>query len=181
MISEEIKKEISTQLDKKLMQNSIESIVLNSKYVVLTFVGFSTGVVDLTHYFQDDIILNNRFLFKSIKLIPFAEEGQMDELFNVTSLEHFIVKENARLTKVVDDFTSLGHIKIFINGVDLNLFPSVAAGGQVLDLFVDNIYYNYKAPIASIDVNVLGSIVDNFDAQTTDTVKIKVLIEGYVY
>jgi hypothetical protein len=181
MISEQIKKEISEQLDKKLQQNSIESIVLNAKYVVLTFVGFTTGVVNLQHFFLDDIILNKRLLIKSIKLIPFALNNGTDELFNDTSNDHFIINENARITKCIDAFTSAGHIQLFINGVDLNLFPSVAAGGQVLDLFVDNIYYNYKAPISSIDMNILGSIVENLENQAEDTVKIKVLIEAYTY
>jgi hypothetical protein len=181
MINELVKAEISYQVDRQLQQDSIESIVLNSKYVVLTFVGFTTGVVNLQHFFLDDVILNRRLLIKSVKLIPFALADAVDELYNLTTGDHFVINENARITKCVDAFTSTGHIQLFINGVDVNLFPSVAAGGQVLDLFVDNIYYNYKAPIASIDMNILGSIVSNFETQAEDTVKIKVLIEAYSY
>jgi len=160
---------------------SIENIVMNGRYHLLGFIGFATGVASLTAMFNQSIILNKKMLIKSIRLVPFAS-GDTDELYDDTNTVHYIIKENARITKCVDEFTtSPCEIDIRINGGSLNIFPSNANGGPLLDTFVDNIYVLIPKLINSMEIFITGLIVDNFETQNNANPKMKVFIECYIF
>jgi len=172
-----------TQIEKRisdLENNSIDKIVLNSRYYCLSFSGFTTGVTDFTNNFDISLLRNHKLLIKSIKLIPFAS-ATTDEFYNATSGDQFQVLENMKLNRPIDYFTSAGKISIKINSVDVPLFPNTTSNFQVLDLFVDNIYYNHKTPVQNIKVNIDGDMVDDIPADSSNYVKMKVLMEVYSY
>lgn len=172
------------QLEKRIYdletKSSLEKIILNSRYFCLSFSGFTTGVTDFTNNFDISILRNHKLLIKSIKLVPFAS-ATTDEFYNAGSGDQFQVLENMELKRPINYFTSVGKISIRINNVDVPLFPNTTSNFQVLDLFVDNIYFNYNKNLQSIAVNIDGDLVDDIPADSTTHAKMKVLMEVYSY
>ena len=164
----------------KKVFSPLENIVLNSQYVVLPFFDRADGN-NLSLGFALNLIQNKRMLIKSVRLIPYAF-AEMDVLYNDTAGDHFTIPALARIPEsVIDTLTTSTRIEIEINGTTQNLFPSLGNQAYNMDLFVDNIYYNYKAPINNLNVRVTGEVFTDLDAGTVDNPSIKVLIECYLY
>lgn len=157
----------------------LENIIINSQYKILAFSGRADGTT-LGRNFLLNSVVNKRMLIKSVKLIPYAFI-QTDVLWNATSGDQFAVPGLAKIPTVIDTFTTSSRISLIINGTRQNIFASNIGGAYTLDLFVDNIYFNYKARIETIDFQVTGDIFTDLPAGTTGNPLIKVLIECYSY
>jgi len=175
--------EINLVLQKELI-SPLEHIVLNSQYFVLQFNGLSDGS-DMNPLFPLNVVQGKRMLLKSIRLLPYSN-GESDILWNKTSGDHFTIPDNFRLHQVEDIYPTQTRITFEINGTALNMFPVdvqpiPASPMYNLDLFVDNVYYNYKSKITSLNFKVDGSYCNDFEATTTVEANMKVLIECYLY
>lgn len=161
------------------MFSPLENIIINSQYRVIAFSGRANGTF-LNQNFLFNAIDKKRMLIKSIRLIPYAFV-QTDVLWNSTTGDQFSVPPLARIPTVIDTFTTSPRITIEINGTRQDIFPSVTPGAYTMDLFVDNIYSNYKSKVSTLNVSVLGDVFVDLPTGTPGAPTIKVLIECYSY
>lgn len=173
----ELEKRIAT-----LENNSLSNIILNSQYYCIGFAGTADNT-NLSKRFDDSILKNKRMLIKSVRLIPFAQV-ETQELYNNTSGDVFTIPASARINKSIDDITQGAKISIIINGTEINLFTSTSLNNNQshpFDLFCDNIYFNQKSVVSSIDVRINGQLFIDLLTPATGIPLIKVFIELYVY
>ena len=172
----DLEKQVTDLKSKK----SIEDIILNSDYKVLSWFGESDGTT-LNQNFDNAIIKDKKMLIKSFKIVPYAQ-AESDLFFNRTAGDHFTVPGLGRLTNVFD-ITTGTEIRIIINGANIGMFPIDPAQDQFypLDLFIDNVYYHYRNFIDTMNIQVDGEIFIDLDVGTTGVPFIKVIIECYLY
>lgn len=164
----------------KSLNPDLESIILNSKYQILVFQGRSDGA-NLQPNFNINIIRGMRVLIKSIRLIPYAF-SESDVFFDNTNTVHFTVPAGGRLINVVDEFSTTARIDLFVNGGLLPIFPTYIGNiGYPLDLYVDNIYFYYKAKVETINMSVTGNVMIDLNTGAVEAPNLKVLIECYIF
>lgn len=164
-----------------VIYDSIDKIILNSQYRVLAFDGDADGTI-LNPNFPLNVIQNKKILFKSIKLIPYANNNlSFDVFFNATTGEQFQVPPDARLINVIDSFTTGTAINIIVNAQPLQIFTSTNTLSYSADLFKDNIYYLYRASLQTLDVSVDTEVFQDLSAPAVAVPQIKVEIECYLF
>jgi len=172
-------KESETFLE-KITANSLDSIILNSQYTCLVFWGRSDGS-QLVQNFNQLIIRGKRILIKSIRILPYAF-ADSDVFYNATTGDHYTVPGGGRLINVVDDMTTSARIEFFINEFLMNFFPTyIGTQGYPLDLFLDNIYYNFKEKVESLRISVDGNVYTDLSGVAQNNPWIKLLVECYLY
>lgn len=158
---------------------TLDQVIMRSDYRVLSYANVADGV-NLLPDFAIDVIQGKYMMIKSFKIIPYAN-GKSDVFFNDTTSEHFTVPDKARLINVIDSASVPCIINLQVNGSPLQIFPSGAATSYPIDLFIDNIYYTYKEKISSLDVSVLGSVINDLDTGGVVNPDIRVLLEVYLF
>jgi hypothetical protein len=171
-----IKKEISDQIDKKLLTAlEIFSIPLKSQYRVFTFNGRADGTA-LSINFNLADYQNRYIVIKSIRFVPYSFGNTVDILFSDGTSE--TIPTNTRLTRVIDDFVVGTTINFSINGNKL-FFLDGSTNGYPIDLFLDNIFYKVPERLQSIEISV-NSRIDNDLLGALIAPNIKVVFECYV-
>ena len=156
------------------------SLPLISQYRALLWYGDADGTT-LTPNFDTGSIQDRTLVIKSVRLFPYAATAIIDFYVNdgtVSNSETLPI--GARLTRVIDNFNLGARIDFKINGTPVGLFPSDADGGYPIDLFVDNIYFHYSEKVQTFEVAITGDVLDDIEANTTQTPSIKVLVECYI-
>ena len=111
----------------------------------------------------------------------------MDELWNDTASEHYTIPAGARINKLSDIFTRGNRIELIVNGSNLNIFPEnilvIPYNGMNPDIFVDNVYYNYKARIENIQARVDAQVIKDLDVGNLDVNEplVRFQLEVYLY
>jgi len=155
---------------------------LISQYRVLVFFGTADGSV-FSQGFNINDLIGRTIVIKSVRLIPYARENTDDFFVNDGTLSNTeVIPARARLTRVVDDFTSSTIIDFLINGVPIGIFPTTADGGYPADLHVDNIYFWYREKVQTFNVAVTSNVYIDIEAGTLGTggTFMKVLVEVYI-
>lgn len=182
MINEQIKKEISTQLDKKLMETSLDKIILNSNHHVLMFAGLATTTASqITPRYDPTIIQNKKLLIKRVQVIPYANHPVIDILFSDGTSE--TVPGNMRLQRTLETYSTSLNLRFLVNGNPIPMFLDDPAGGTFwypLDLDCDNIYYLYKEPVQNLLFQAATTIYTDFSAATAE-VLLNILVECYSF
>ncbi len=184
MLNELIKTEINTQVDKRLMESSIEKIILNAQYHCLPFAGLATTAVSvLTPRFNMDIVRNKNILIKGFQVIPYCDGNVIDFSFSDGTTE--TLPANTRLLRSLDQYSASMNLRVFINGAYVDIFPEdpAGAGGGLwwlpIDLKVDGLYYKYKDKVDAIAINAGATVLTDFN--NTGDVLLVVLMECYTY
>ena len=126
MLNEQIKKEVSDQVEKKLTDKlDLFNLPLKSQYKMLLFSGRADGT-DLVPGFDFQIINNKKVVIKSIKIVPYYFGIGVD--ISLDDGAGTVINENTyanqRINRLFDDFVSGTRIRFFINGSSINFFPS---------------------------------------------------------
>jgi len=174
MIHKTVKKE-DQELD--LMR-----LPLISQYRVLVFFGTADGSV-FSQGFNINDLIGRTIVIKAVRLIPYARVNTDDFFVNDGAVSNTeTLPARARLTRVVDDFTSSTIIDFLINGVPIGIFPTSADGGYPADLHVDNIYFWYREKVQTFNVAVTSNVYIDLEAGTLGTggTFMKVLVEVYI-
>lgn len=190
MFSEQIKKEISDQLDKRFISNDeISRIKLNSKYKVLLFGGVSDGTT-LTRRFTVDDIAGKNLLIKSIRIVPYyIDNGNIDTwLFDGVTNTVETIQAQTRIERLFDSYSQVTYINVLINGSFVPIFPAmdlptdpVITAGYPLDIFVDNIYYKFPQLLQSFDMQIVAEVLLNIQTNARGICYVKVMVECYLY
>lgn len=181
MLLEQIKSVVSNAISSKV--SPLENIILNSQYHCLAYAGQAGQVVpaNIPASFNQQILAGKKVLIKSIKLIPYASENTIDISLSDGTTE--TVPPNMRLQRTMERFSAAVDIRLIINGGLIDVF-SIDAGGNnwfPLDLSVDNIYYNYKAPVNTIEFQVAALNFVDWVATGAAGLNVVVLLECYTY
>lgn len=178
-MTEQIQKSIDIEVEKRLTEKLLLfNKRLTSKYRIFTFYGVAdgtplTGIANLNDFIGRDIII------KSIRFIPYANGDTIDFLFfdGVTTTTETIIN-NTRLVRIFDDFVAASLIRYTINGNEI-IFKSGTTSGYPIDLFVDNINYQFPEKFQTLEISINARINSDL-AGTLVAPNIKVVTECYL-
>jgi len=181
MLTEQIKKEISDQLNKKLDADlTLFNIPLKSRYNVLMFNGRADGT-DLTPGFNINQIAGRTLIIKSFRIIPYyfgiGVDISLDD--GAGTVMNEATYANQRINRIFDDFVAGTRINLLINGNTIDLFPG---GGQTfpLDVWFDSIMYKHPAKIETLNCQVLSRVINDLTTGALVAPNVKVMIECYL-
>lgn len=131
-------------LEKKinsLERNSLDRIILKSRFNVLGFFGQANGAV-LTKAFDDGVFRNKNILLKGLKIVPYYSDDSMDLNFSDGTTEEIL--EDVRINRIFDSYAGAtsSYLRLLVNGG--NKIFNVANNGTVdrlpSDYEIDSVY-----------------------------------------
>lgn len=154
--------------------------ILQSQYKVIVFTGSANGST-LNEGFAIADFVGKEVIIKRIKLDAYAPDDVIDiDLFDGATHTTETIPAQARINRLFDMFSISTRITFMINGTPIPIFSNQAIPGYPMDLDIDNIMYLFPNKVKTFDVRVLGEILTDIDAGTTDNPLIKVTVELYI-
>lgn len=177
--------DLKKQVDDLKKKSSIEDIILNSEYKILTFFGNANGVSALTRAFDENLILNKNILIKGIHFFAYYVNDSEDVNYNAGATTE-IIPAGGRVSRNLDTYVNLdgsAHFcRININGASkiLNVITGLEAGTIPVDLSVDNIY-SYHKDVKSIEIFLNTEVFETLTTPGTgQEPNVKVVFECYI-
>jgi hypothetical protein len=155
MLNEQIKKEVSDQVEKKLTDKlDLFNLPLKSQYKMLLFSGRADGT-DLVPGFDFQIINNKKVVIKSIKIVPYYFGIGVD--ISLDDGAGTVINENTyanqRINRLFDDFVSDATFDGYVKQADFLLpliHPNTRSAEQYIAKQISgmfNLSYSYKIPM----------------------------------
>jgi hypothetical protein len=153
------------------------SLPFKSSYRILSWHGASDNTV-LTPDFNIIDVAGKFMVIKSFKIVPYYQADSVDMFVDDGAGTVFqeTIPATARIDRVFDIYGSGTNITLLINGGQVNLFNAVFN----LDLDLQNIYFKYPEKIQTLQLQILATVFDDINAQTTDNADLKVYMEVYL-
>lgn len=181
MVSEQIKKEIDSVVEKKLSKYlEIFNLPLTSQFKMLLWTGTANSTA-LTPAFNLQDIIGKIITIKSIKIVPYYSTagGGIDVSFSDGTTE--TIPQNVRIDRLFDRYGANGTVMNFaINDTILPIMRDVATIGFPLDTYIDNVYYKFPNPVANITMSVLATVCDNLVTNSSVNPFVRVVVECYL-
>jgi hypothetical protein len=181
-MEERINIEIKKQTENINKAMELFSLPLNSRYYCLSFTGLTDGINELVPQFDINQIVGKMVTIKSFKIVPYYPPGLLmarDINFSDGTTEDLDGVQGLRVNRLFDDVLSGTGIQFMINGSPV-LFNAINNLAYPLDLFVDNIYYQYPAKIETMTITINSRMMVDLLNLTMATASVKVLVECYI-